>query len=453
MDPSADPGPEGHRHEMPSGPLNDAERAEYDRLRRAAGMRHRRLRLFGTSVLLVLAVLLAPLSVVATWVDSEISDTARYEQTVAPLARDAAVQNLVIDRVTDRVVAEVDVRKVSDEIADILADRDAPAFVVDAARKLDGPLKSGVTTAVSYVVRKVVTSEQFATAWDDVNRRAHTAVSSVLTGEGGGAVEAKGDTIVLNVAVVIDEMQEELIGSKIVSAKSIPGVDQSVVLARSDKLSEAQDAARLLGILGTWLPLTVVVLAGLGVWMAPSPRVALIAASTAIGVMMCLLLVSLAVMRVFALDAVPPDAETQNAAATVYDTLVRFLQQAAVTVLVAMLIIAVAGYLYGPGRGARAVRSAVAQSTGAAGHALARKGLRTGGVGRWLHTHRPLTTGIVVAAGALVLFLWPYPTPGSVALVLVLVVVVLVALGVLGAADAADSEDGPPTAASGSVAE
>ncbi|REK86429.1 hypothetical protein DY245_32800, partial [Streptomyces inhibens] len=90
----------------------------------------------------------------------------------------------------------------------------------------------------------------------------------------------------------------------------------------------------------------------------------------------------------------------------------------------------------GPGRGARAVRSGAARSTGAAGRALARSGLRTGGPGHWLDTHRGWTTGIVIAAGALALVLWNYPTPASVALVLGIVVLVLVLLGILaGAAD------------------
>ncbi|MFF3321038.1 hypothetical protein [Streptomyces sp. NPDC002889] len=455
MDPSAASGPEAHRH---SGPLSDAERAEYDRLRSAEGLRHRRLRQFGASVLLVLAILLAPVSVVATWVNSEVNDTDRYEQTVSPLARNPAVQSLVIDRVTDRLIDVIDARRITedlaDDIADTLADRDAPSFVVDAAKSLDGPLQSGLTTVVHYVVQKVVTSDQFATAWDEVNRRAHSAVSTVLTGEGGGVIEAKGDTIVLNVGTVIDEMQEQLLGTKVIDGKNIPGVDKSIVLVRNDNLGEAQDAARLLGILGVWLPVAVVVLAALGVWVAPSHRVALMAAGFGVGVMMCALLVALAVMRVVGLDAVPPDAQTQDAAASVYDTLVRFLRQAAVTVLVVALITVAAGYLYGPGQGARAVRSPVARGTEAAGHALARSGLRTGAVGRWLHTHRPVTTTVVVAAGALVLFLWDYPTPASVVLVLVLVVVVLAVLGVLGAADgaAADTEDGPPDAGPGAAA-
>lgn len=147
-------------------------------------------------------------------------------------------------------------------------------------------------------------------------------------------------------------------------------------------------------------------------------------------IMMCGLLVGLAVIRQVYLDAATPVAQSQDAAAAVYDTLVRFLRQAVLTALLTDLLAVIAGYLYGRGRGAVAVRSVAARSTETAGHALARTGLTTGAVGQWLGTHRPLTKGVVIGAGGLTLFLWNYPTPASVALLLLLVVVVLVIRGV-----------------------
>lgn len=438
MDPPATSGPEEHGRHGPSGPLGNAERAEYERLRRVLGTRHRRLRLCGASLLLTLAVLLAPISVVATWVNSEVTDVDRYEQTVSPLARDPAVQDLMIDRVTDGLVENIDARKITDGLADALADRDAPRFLVDAARSLDEELKGGLTTGVRFAVETVVTSDAFAQAWDAMHRGAHNAAMSVLTGEGGGALEVRGDTITLNVGTVMEELQEQLIGVTLVEAADIPGADKSIVLVRNDNLSEARDAARWLGAVGPWLPVAVVVLAGLGIWAAPSRRVALMAGGIGVAITMCALLVGLAVMRQVYLDAVTPVAQSQDAAAAVYDTLVRFLRQAILTVLLTALLTVIAGYVYGRGRGAAAVRSVAARGTETAGRALARTGLTTGAVGRWLRTHRPLTTGAVIGTGGLTLFLWNYPTPASVALLLLLVVVVLVILGVLAAADGAE---------------
>ncbi|MFE4582308.1 hypothetical protein [Streptomyces chartreusis] len=385
-------------------------------------------------MLLTLAVLLAPLSVVATWVNSEVTDVDRYVQTVSPLARDPAVQKLVVDRVTDEVVENIDARKITDAVADTLADHDAPGWLVDAARSLDEQLKGGLTTAVRFVVEKVVKSEAFADAWDSIHRGAHTVATNALTGE-GGALEVKGDTVTLNVGSVVDELQKQLVGVTLVKAEDIPGADKSIVLVRNENLSEAREGARWLAAVAPWLPLTVVVLGGLGIWAAPSHRVALMAAGIGTGVMMCGLLVGLAIMRQICLDAVTQTTQSQDAAAAAYDTLVRFLRQTTLTVLVTALITVIAGYLYGPGRGAAAVRNGAARSTEIAGHALTRTGLTTGGVGQWLRRNQPRTTGAVIGAGGLALILWNYPTPASVALLLLLVVVVLVILGVLAAAD------------------
>ncbi|MFG3343585.1 hypothetical protein ACGF1Z_00790 [Streptomyces sp. NPDC048018] len=425
----------------PGGPLDASERAEYERLRRHAGLRHRRLRISVASVLLALAVLLAPVGVLAAWASSEINDVDRYGQTVAPLARDPAVQDVLVDRATDGVLARVDVHKVSDALADILADRDAPRFLVDAARSMDEQLKSGLGTAVRYVVRKVVTSDAFAEAWDKVNHGAHTAAMNVLTGEGGGPIEVRDDRLVLNVGVVVEEMQMQLIGTTLVDSDQIPGADTSVVLLRSDRLGEIRDTVRWLGVLGPWLPVTVVGLAGLGVWAAPSHRRAVMAVGTGVAVSMCGLFVGLSVLRQVYLDAVTPAVQSQEAAVAVYDTFVRYLRQATATVLVIALVAALAGYLCGPGRGARAVRTATGGGLDAAGRALVRRGWDTGRVGAWLRGHRLLTTGAVIAAGALALLLWSYPTPTVVAFVLLCAGGVLAVLGLL-AASTNDTADG-----------
>ncbi|ARF53750.1 hypothetical protein [Streptomyces gilvosporeus] len=438
MDSSSPAAPEGAQ-----GPLSAAERAEYARLRRAAAVRHRRLRYAATSVLLVLAFVLAPLGVVASWLDSQIANTDRYVQTVAPLARNPAVQDAVTNRVTTKVVSYIDTAKVTDALKRALQKTGTPPAVVDKADLLAGALKSGATSAVHAVANKVVTSDQFADVWNAANRRAHAAVVNVLTGKGGSAVEAKGNTISLNIGTAIDQVQKKLVDEGFKRADKIPDINKTVVLVKTDKLNKAQNAMRLLGIVGVWLPVLVVGLAALAVWSGPSHRIAMMSAAAGIGVMMVVLLVALAFSRAKYLDSVGPRVQSPQAAAAVYDDLVRFLQQSTRTVLVLSVIILIAGYLYGPGRGARWIRSVTLRGTECAGRGLARGGLRTNGPGRWLDGHRGWTTGIVIGAGVLALLLWNFPTPGVVALVLGIVVFVLLLLGILAAGRTAPVPPGP----------
>ncbi|MFI1970472.1 hypothetical protein [Streptomyces cinnamoneus] len=443
MDPSGASTPEGRDRPPGDRPLSAAERAEYERLHRAATMRHRRARYVCASVLLVLAFVLAPLAVLATWVNSQVSDTDRYVQTVAPIASEPSVQKTVTDRLTARVVSNVDVDGITSALGQALAKTNAPPAVADKASLLAGPLKNAVTTAVRDVVNKVVESDQFADLWNIANRRAHAAVVKTLTGEGNSAVQAQGNTIVLDVGTVVDNVKQRLVDQGYQKAADIPDVDKTVPLLQTDKLNKAQDAMRLLDIVGTWLPVTTLVLAALAVWTAPSHRVALMTTGIGVGVMMIVLLIGLAVMRRVYLDSVPTTVLPADAAGDIYDTLVRFLRDSTRTLLVLAVITTVAAYLYGPGRGARFLRSATGRGCGAAGRALAGSGIRTGATGRWLDDHRAWTTGVVIAGGALALVLWNYPTAACVALVLGIVVLVLLLLGVLAAASGAPGPGGP----------
>lgn len=420
--------------------LTPAERAEYERLRRAAGVRHRRLRKVAAALLLVVTLLLAPLAVVAAWVDDQVADTDRYVQTVEPLASDPDVQKVVIDKLTARVVANVDVNAVTESLKKVLQDAGAPPAVVDSADALAGPLRSAVQTVAQRTISRVITSDFFQQAWVTANRQAHAAVVNMLTGSQEGAIRTTGDTIQLDLGTVIDEVKQRLVDAGFDKASAIPAPDKKVTLFETDKLSEAQDAMRLLDIMGTWLPVLTVALAALAVWTAPGHRVMLLITAVGIGVMMVVLLVGLAVVRRVYLDAVPPSALPENAAATIYDTFVRFLRDSTRTLLVVSVITALAAYLYGPGRVARGVRALCQRGATAAGEALSGAGLRTGSTGRWLATHRSWTTGVAIGAGALALVLWNRPTVGAVVLVLGLVLIALAVMAVLAAANPTPGE-------------
>ncbi|WP_250847304.1 collagen-like protein [Streptomyces hygroscopicus] len=438
MDPSADaPDPA----EPP--PLSGSERREYERLRGAAAVRHRRLRHAGACVLLVLAVLLSPLAVVATWLHEEIVDPQGYVQTVAPIARNPSVQSAITNRLTTRVVDQVDVPAIAAQLAKNLDKAGAPSAVVNGTRMLGGPLESALTNAVHHVIHKVITSEQFPVVWDAANRRAHAAVVKVLTGEGSSAVQARGNAVVLDLGTLIDNVKHRLVQAGYEKAAKIPHIDRQFTLLRTDKLDQAQGAMRLLNVLGTWLPAVTIVLAALAVWTSPAHRITLLAIGIGTAVMMAVLLVGLAVVRGVYLDSVPPTTLPRAPAAFIFDTLVRFLRESTRTLLVIAIVTALTAYLYGPGRGARAVRSASARGTGAIGRGLARVGARTGGFGRWLDAHRAWTTGVVIIGGALALLLWNHPTPASVGLVLGIVVGALALLGILAGASGPTGPTGP----------
>ncbi|MFF9869961.1 hypothetical protein ACF1G0_31965 [Streptomyces sp. NPDC013953] len=455
MNPAVSPDPpDSGGSATPKHVMTADERAEYERLRRHAAVRHRGVRRAGASVLLLLTLLLAPLAVVAAWVQDTVSDTDRYVETVAPLASEPAVQEAVINRLTDRVVANVDVKAVTDSLAKALQDAGAPPRVVEGAGALTAPLQNAVRTVVDRTISRVITSDTFQQVWEGANRRSHAAVVNMLTGDGEGALRAEGGTIQLDVGEVVDQARERLVAAGFEKASAIPDTDRTITLFETEQLGKAQDTMRLLDVLGVWLPVLTVVLAVLAVWTAPAHRVMLMVTATGVGVMMVVLLVALAVVRRVYLDSVPPATLPTDAAAAIFDTFVRFLRDSTRTLLVVAVVLALVAYLYGHGRPARALRGATDRGTTAAGRALHGAGVRTGSTGRWLAGHRGWTTGGVIAAAALTLVLWNRPSVGVVALVLGVALLVVLVLAILAAASgpadgtASGPTDGPadPTA-------
>ena len=73
--------------------------------------KRRRGRTIASWVLIVLACLLAVLSVVVVYARNELLNTDTFVATVAPLAKDPAVQTAVATRVSDNLVARTDVEQ------------------------------------------------------------------------------------------------------------------------------------------------------------------------------------------------------------------------------------------------------------------------------------------------------------------------------------------------------
>src|SRR6476619_485634 len=125
------------------------------------------------TLLIVIACIMAPLAGVAVWSKNLITNTDRYVRTVAPLARDPAIQAAVADKITAEIFANLDVTGLTNEAVDALSTRGLPPRVATGLHALSEPLSDGVQSFVRTEVGKVVASDAFADAWVTANRSAH----------------------------------------------------------------------------------------------------------------------------------------------------------------------------------------------------------------------------------------------------------------------------------------
>jgi hypothetical protein len=405
-----------------------------------------------STVLIVLLGVLLPLGVVARWVNNEVAGTDRYVESVAPLAKDKAIQDAVVTRITNEIMTKLEVEAVTSEAIDALSGLGLPPLAATSLKALSGPLQNAIHDFVEGHVRTLVESPAFQQAWEDANRVAHSQLVAVLTGEGTDTVSVDNNAVVLNLAPVIDQVKTRLVDNGFALAGQLPSFDVQMTLFESEDLTTAQNAFRVLKGLNTALPIVALLLLAGALAVARSRRKTLIAAMLVCAASMLLLGVALNAFRVVYLQAIPSDL-SQPAAAAVYDNMVWFIRLNLRALLVLTLAVAFIAWVSGAGRSAVAVRGGAGSAIGWVRSGTNRAGLDTGRLGIFLDTYRSVIRGVVLGLALLVYVMEDHPTGGFTITVLLVAAVVLLITELLArppAVAAADVPDGgPPPAAPG----
>jgi hypothetical protein len=303
----------------------------------------------------VIAGIMVVGSVVSRFARAELLNTDHYVATVAPLATDPVVQAAVTQRVTDEVMVRLPIAELTTKLADSLGLRNP-----QSVSELTAPtVTAWLTGQVRAVVNEVVTSESFPVVWQQVNRSAHQAVRSLLTGEAGRYASTDGTSVVVNLGPVLDAAKQALVAHGFSMASRIPQVSIPYKVADIQELPKIQKYVRLLNTTATWLPLVAVALLGLAAWIAPNRRRGLFMGLLISAFLLTAVLIANQVWR----GGLPNRATLKGfngaVALNVYDTVIRFLITALATVLVACLLGMVWLWLAGPSRPAMAFRRGV----------------------------------------------------------------------------------------------
>jgi hypothetical protein len=379
------------------------------------------------TLLIVVACVLAPLSVVAIWTRNQVTNTDRYVATVSPLASDPAIQNAIADQITAQVFTYIDIKGLTTQALDALSSRGLSPQVASQLEAFSVPIANGVQSFTRDQVGKIVASDAFTNAWIQANRTAHAELVKALTGEGGGAVTVENDTVSVNLAAFVQTVKAQLVASGFTLAERIPEVNASFVLFQSKDITRVRSGFNLLNTLGVWLPIIMLILLVLGVYVAKDHRRALVGAAVGVAVSMVVLALALAIFRSIYLDAVPANLLPHDAAAVLYDTIVRFLRLGLRTILVLALVVAAGAFLSGQSVTAVRTREGLGRAIGWLQGGAEQAGFSTGPVGAWVYGRkRALRIGAVTLA-ALVLVFWGRPT-GKVVLGLTVALLVVLAL-------------------------
>lgn len=417
----------------------------------ASAPRVRRPRTWGrtllATVLITIGALLAPIAVVATWANVQLTDTERFVTSYAPLADDPAIQSLITTQVIAVIDEQVDIPTLTSDVIDGIIDLGTGDRATRALELLKGPASQGIQSLIGTVVARFVESEAFANVWASALRVSHAQLTGALQNDTTVALDLGADgTIGIQLAPIIDAVKEALADRGVGFAAAIPTVDRTIVVATSDALPSVQLAYGLAVAAGVWLPWISLLLLAAGVIAAHRRWTAAITAALALTASMVILLAGFAIGRIF-FDAamrsgpVPPDA-----GGVMFETFTGAMRDTAVAVLVLSLVVAIVVWFSGPFAVPTRLRAATNAGAARLRAGLARHGVTTGRTGRWMYTQRTLLRVVVAAIGGAVVLLVRPLTPSLVIWTLVLAALVVLLLEIVERPPAEDDAAAEDTA-------
>jgi hypothetical protein len=412
------------------------ERAELELLRAEVGglrvRRTERRRRVGwrtpvATLLIVIGCLLAPLSVLGVWTANQVSNTSRYVENMAPLASDPAIQRALTDKITNEISSHLNVVGLTDAAASQLASKGLTRAST-ALKSFAPQIASAVSGFIHSQVQKVVTSPAFARLWVRLNTAIHTQLVKVLSGQGSKAISVQNGYVTLSLGPVIDTAKQRLAARGLTIVNKLPPINPMFPLFSAKYLVKAQTGYRALNDLKIALPIAALLSLAAGVYVARNHRRALVGAGLGLAASMFVLTALLLIFRGVYLNSVPNSKLPADAAAALFDTLVRFIRQGLRTLLVLGLILAAAAFLIGSSVSAVRTRAAFSSGLRWLRERGELAGLRTGPVGQWTYAHRRALRIGAVGLAVLIFVFWGRPTAS---VVIVLAVLLLVVLGLI----------------------
>ena len=382
---------------------------------RAKESRHRVRRIL-TPLIVALAILVFAVAVPGAWARRTVLNTDRYVDIVGPLAQDPAVQDVLTDRTTARVMDLLDIQPL---IRDVFPERGAV---------LAGPLESAIEGFVRDQVQRVYQSDAFATFWTEANRFVHSRVLLVLDGEGEEISVVEGKVLLnllplVNLALVqIESVADGLFGRDVdipeiepgdIPAEAISRLEAAfgrdlpddfgqVVVYDSDELGAIQDSVRLFERLVYVAIVLMLLLVPLALWLSRRKRRTLVQLMAGFAIVLVIerRLAIAATEQV--LDRMRPEGRAAGEAFT--DRLLDSLFSYTGWLLAIVLIVLVVALLTGPYPWAvKARRWGVDVGRGIGGTVTAERPASP--VVAWIGAHRDaLMLGVAVLAGLILLF-------------------------------------------------
>ena len=209
--------------------------------------------------LVVLASVLALVSILTTWVNRQVLDDAAWNKATTQVIQDPKVQTAIATYTIDQLYSNVNVGQA-------LSER-LPKNLKRLGPPLAGALEQPATQGVALLLQRPRVEQLFIRA----STIAHQKLVNVLENKTGFGISTGSGNVTLDVHQMIVEVGTEL-GLPQSALAKLPGKVGTLTLMKSDQLSAAQTGIRAVRVLSAWLLVAVLFLYGLAIYLARGAR-------------------------------------------------------------------------------------------------------------------------------------------------------------------------------------
>jgi hypothetical protein len=354
--------------------------------------RARRTRIVIAWVLVVLASLLIPISVISVWAIRTVTNTDQYVATMAPLAKNPVIIDHLAQKATDELFSTGIVQK------------KVTAALPKGAKPIVQPVVAQVKSYVNQFALKVFESPKFSQLWDTLNRHTHNAVVNTLTGKQTPFQQkaSKAGAVVVNLSPALGNIIDELDSRGVTLFDPLKPIltkssNLGLTVVSKDQVKEYSGIFNLIVKLKWIIPVVSLFLALIGILIGVDHRKVVLRMAVGVSLMTLLFLAVLSIGRSRFLNVATVHNLDAAVAAAVWDTMLRFLKADFRWMLLVAVLVAIAMWLIGPARYAVWVRIHVARAarwvwaqvrgvSSGAGRAVSGSG-RVRNVGSWIDEH------------------------------------------------------------------
>ncbi len=244
-------------------------------------------------MLIVLASLLIPVSVISVWAIRTVTNTDQYVATMAPLARNQVIVDHLAAKATDELFSTH------------IVQNKVTAALPKKAKPIVTPIVNQVHNYVYGLALKVFESPKFGQLWDTLNRHTHDAVIDVLTGKQSPLTQKleKGGGIVVNVTPALNNLIDKANAHGVTLFNPLKpiltkGDSLGVTVVSKAQVSKFTGAFNLIVKLKWVIPVVALVLGVLGILIAVDHRKTLLRMAVGVALVTLLLLAGLSLGRI-----------------------------------------------------------------------------------------------------------------------------------------------------------